>query len=109
MNEQKKSPQTEGLNILGFDRRNKVYTSVGFDTWGTYFVTSEGSYDETSKTISMYGEAEDKTFGMTEKYSINLRLIDEDTYVWEVIIRDAQQMHGVDEFKMVEVTHHRVK
>ena len=99
----------EGLNLIGYDRRNKVYTSVAFDTWGTYFVTSEGSYNEAEKTLSLYGEAEDKNLGMIEKYTMQLRLLDEDTYVWEVIIEDAQQMYGVDRFKMVEVTHHRVK
>ncbi len=99
----------EGLNLLGYDRRNKVYTSVGFDTWGTYFVTAEGIYDEATKTISLYGEAEDKTFNLTEKYTMNMQILDEDTYTWEVIVKDAEQMYGVAEFKMVEVTHRRVK
>lgn len=99
----------EGLNILGFDRRNKVYTSVGFDTWGTYFVTAEGNYDEAAKSLSLFGEAEDRTRSMTEKYNIVLKFLDADTFIWEVTFLEAQQMYGVDEFRMVEVTHHRVK
>ena len=32
----------EGLNLMGYDRRHKKFTTVVFDTWGTYYVTGAG-------------------------------------------------------------------
>jgi hypothetical protein len=61
--------KTEGLHILGFDRRHKKFTMVGFDNWGTYFVTAQGTYDKSTKTITMYGEDEDPIMGVTQKFN----------------------------------------
>ena len=46
----------ESMIIIGFDRRHKKFTSVGYDTMGTYFVTAAGPYDDARKAIVMYGE-----------------------------------------------------
>lgn len=100
---------TQGLTILGFDRRYGEYTSVGFDTWGTYFVTAKGSYDPKSKTITMYGEDKDPVAGRTQKYNMIYRLTDQDSIHNEVIMVDAKDMYGVDEFKMVEVEYTRAE
>jgi hypothetical protein len=98
----------EGLNIMGFDRRHKNFTTVGFDTWGTYYVTGVGPYDEKTNSIIMYGEDEEATLGMTQKYDIIIRFIDDDTYVTEIVFKDARTPDQ-KEFKMVEVTNKRVK
>jgi hypothetical protein len=99
---------TEALQILGYDRRNDVYTSVGFDTWGTYFVTAEGTLDESTGTISMYGETEDKPIGHIEKYIINVRILGDDSFIWEIIMKDAEETFGTPEFKVMEIKHVRI-
>src|SRR5688572_665077 len=40
--------RTEGLMILGYDRRAGRYTMLGLDTYGTHYVGAEGPYDEGS-------------------------------------------------------------
>jgi len=98
----------EGLNLMGYDRRHKRFTTVGFDTWGTYYVTAAGPYDEKTKSIVMYGEDEEPTAGIVQKYDIIVRLVDNDTYVTEIIFKD-ERTPDQKEFKMVEVTNKRVK
>jgi hypothetical protein len=88
----------EGLSIMGFDRRHQKFTTVGFDTWGTYYITAAGPYDEETKSIIMYGEDEEVTMGVTQKYDIIVRFVDDNTYVSEVVFKE-----------MVEVTSKRVK
>jgi len=98
----------EGLNLMGYDRRHKYFTTVGFDTWGTYYVTGAGPYYEKTKSIVMYGEDEEPTMSMTQKYDIIVRFVDEDTYVTEIVFKDVRTPDQT-EFKMVEVTNKRVK
>ena len=98
----------EGLNLMGYDRRHKHFTTVGFDTWGTYYVTAAGPYNEGSKSIVMYGEDEEPTMEMTQKYNIIVRFVDEETFVSEIIFKD-KRTPDESEFKMVEVTNKRVK
>jgi hypothetical protein len=100
--------KSEGLNLMGYDRRHKQFTTVGFDTWGTYYVTAAGSYDKESKSIVMYGEDEEPTWEMTQKYNIVVRFVDEDTIISEVIFKD-KRTPDESEFKMVEVTNKRIK
>lgn len=98
--------KTESISMMGFDRRHKKYTTVGFDTMGTYFVTAEGEYDAESKTISMYGEDEDPIMNITQKFYFNMIIESEDRFVYEVIF--VQPNYGNDgPFKMVEVTYTR--
>lgn len=98
----------EGLNLMGYDRRHEHFTTIGFDTWGTYYVTGAGPYHEETKSIVMYGEDEEPTAGITQKYDIIVRLVDNDTYVTEVVFKD-ERTPDKSEFKMVEVTNKRVK
>lgn len=98
---------TESLNIFGFDRRYEQYTVVGFDTWGTYYVTAMGPIDEATGTITMSGESYDPIFDMTQVYDMVLRIIDENHYVFEIIFRDEITSRGTGEYKMVEVSYTR--
>jgi hypothetical protein len=98
----------EGLNLMGYDRRHKKFTTVGFDTWGTYYVTAAGPYNKETKSIVMYGEDEEPTAGITQKYDIIVRFVDDDTYINEIVFKDARTPDQ-KEFKMVEVTNKRVK
>lgn len=96
----------ESITILGFDRRHKKYTSVGFDTWGTYYVTAEGSYDEEKKLLRLYGEDQDPVMGMQQKYYFVFTWTGKDTFKLEVIFVDFP---GVEEkeYKMIEINYRR--
>ncbi len=99
----------QGLNILGFDRRSNRYTLVGFDTWGTYYVTAEGTWDEATKTLTLQGEDEDPVRGFTQKYDFIIHLVDDDNYIIEVVFKNKELTEGLPEFKMVESKFTRVK
>lgn len=94
----------ESFIIQGFDRRHKKYTTVGFDSQGTYYVTAAGPYDDSKKAIVMYGEDVDPVLGHTQKYDMVTRIISPTKYVTEVIFKDKEHTHGRAEFKAVEVT-----
>lgn len=94
----------ESMIIIGFDRRHKKFTSVGYDTMGTYFVTAAGAYDDSRKAIVMYGEDFDPALKHTQKYDLVTRIISPTQYVTEVIFKDPEHTHGQKEFKMVEIT-----
>jgi hypothetical protein len=101
--------QGHGLYILGFDRRFDKYTLVGFDTWGTYYITAAGSWDETTKTITMSGEDRDPLGKLTQKYDFIYRFVDDDTHVVELVFKKGPLTEGLPEFKMAESTFTRVK
>ena len=94
----------ENMIIMGFDRRTKKFTTVDFDTEGTYYVAAAGPYDESRKAIVMYGEDVDPALG-TQKYDTVIRIASPTKYITEVIFKDPAHTHGLPEFKMVEITH----
>lgn len=96
--------QTEGFNIIGFDRRYGHYTIILMDSWGTYYVTASGAYDDSSRSAVMSGEAMDPLLGHLEEYDMILRFADRDTYVFEIVFKDKEHTKGADSFKMVEIT-----
>ncbi len=100
---------TEALTIIGYDMRHKKYTSVGYDTWGTYYVMAAGEYDDKTKSIVMSGEDYDPIMKFTQKWDFVLKFIDNDKYVWEIIFKDEWHTQGKGPFKMVEITSTRAK
>jgi len=98
----------ETLNIIGFDRRHKKFTSISFDTMGTYYVSAAGPFDEARKAVVMYGEDVDPQLG-TQKYDFITRIISPDQYITEVVFKDPAHTRGQGDFKAVEVIHTRVK
>ena len=98
----------ETLSIIGFDRRHKKFTTVSFDSMGTYSVSAAGPFDEAKSAMIMYGEDVDPQLG-TQKYDVVNRFIDPDKYVTEIIFKDPVHTKGKPEFKEVEITHTRMK
>lgn len=88
--------------MIGFDRRHKKFTMVGFDTMGTYYITAAGTYDEATKTLTCYGEDEDPVMGFTQKYDIIFKILGPDKYVTEVIFKDYPGV-AEKEYKMLEI------
>jgi len=99
---------SENLNIVGFDRRFEVYTIVGFDTWGTYFITARGTYDEATESITMYGEDADPIMGITQKYDIVIKFVSDDKYITRIFFKDDFHTQGKGDFKMVETVSCRI-
>jgi hypothetical protein len=94
----------EALSIVGFDRRTKKYTQVGYDSTGTYYVTAAGEYDPSQNAILMYGEDFDPIIGGTQKYNFITRFISPTKYVREVVFKDEAHTKGRGDFKAVEIT-----
>jgi hypothetical protein len=98
----------ESTHITGFDRRHKKYTTIGLDTFGTYYVTAAGPYDESKQAVVMYGEDVDPLLG-TQKYDFILRVPGPDKYIIEIVFKDKEHTRGAEEFKEVEITYTRTK
>lgn len=96
----------ESLVLLGFDRRHGQYTLVGFDTWGTYYVTAAGRPDGDGRVV-MDGVNDDPISGVRETYQMILRPVDDDTFVHEVVFTDAAHTSDGEPFKLLEITYRR--
>ena len=99
----------ETFNIMGFDRRHKKYTTIGLDTFGTYYVAAAGPYDESKQAVVMHGEDVDPVLGGTQKYDFIFRVIGPDKYTFEIVFKDKVHTRGAAEFKAVEITNTRAK
>ena len=91
--------RSEGLMILGYDRRSNRYTALALDNWGTYYVEAEGPFDEGSRAIVMYGEETDPLTNRTERYTMITRVLNANEYVQEIVFR----LPNGESFKAVEV------
>ena len=78
----------ESMIIMGFDRRQKKYTAVGFDNGGTYGITALGEFDDSKKAIRLYSEDVDPALHQTHKYYLVTRIISPNQYVTEFLIVD---------------------
>ena len=47
----------EGMGITGYDNVKKKYVSTWMDNMGTGIMHSEGTYDESTKTLTMHGSS----------------------------------------------------
>jgi hypothetical protein len=98
---------TEALTILGVDLRSGHYTTVGFDTWGTYFVTGRGPYDAERRQASMPGTDANPLLGHTQEYRFELQWLDADSYAFRTVFTDEAHTAGQGPLTMVEVIHRR--
>lgn len=99
--------EIESLGMLGFDRRNKAFTTVGFDTMGTYYVTATGQRDAATGVITMEGSDQDQQSGITQTYKFVMRVIDDDHYVVDLYFTNPEFTHGQAEFHLVEMSYAR--
>lgn len=90
---------TEGLSLLGYDNRLKVFTFYGFDTMGTYAITPVGEkLDE--NTLEYKGENWEPQINDFSNYRIVFKMIDENSYTSELYFLFPGQDKEV---KMLEV------
>ena len=97
---------TKTLTIMGFDRRYEEFTFVGFDTWGTYYITAKGSYDKEARKWTLYGEDTDPVMDYMQKYHYHLTMLDDDTMKLEIIFIDFPLVEE-KEYKMLEIMYTR--
>lgn len=97
----------ESLWIFGFDRRHGTYTTVGFDTMGTYYVTAAGKPGPESNVIRMSGRDEDPAMGHTQIYDFVVRIDGTERWSIEVIFHDAMHTRGKGPVKVMELIHTR--
>jgi hypothetical protein len=94
-----------GMELLGFDRKEQIYTAIWIDDMGTaMYPMSDGKYDEATKTMTL--KAEWPMPGAEEKgpYRLTTKTVDPNTHVFEMIaMRDGKEM------KEMEITYTRVK
>lgn len=97
----------DSLAILGFDRRHGHYTLVACDTWGTYYVTAEGHWDEEEEALVLSGTDFDPTMEHLQEYDFVYRFPDGDTWVNEIVFKDPVHTQGKGPHKMVEIVNRR--
>ncbi len=71
----------EGMNMIGYDNHNKVFTSTWFDTSSTWPITATGTWDKTTRTLAMKGVMKDAANMDGRPYRHVTREIDEDHFV----------------------------
>lgn len=102
---------TEGIFTVGFDSRHQRYTLIAMDSFGTYFVTSQGQLDDQSGKVRMSGTDDDpvmKAMGYTKEFVHVLDLRKPDEFVVEVWFVDTRTP-ARKEFKYMEYAFKRKK
>lgn len=75
--------RTESLLIFGFDGRNRSYTVIVLDTFGTYYVTAAGEAQTPSQRLVMSGETPEGK-GI-KRFDVTLEWLDNNAYETRVI------------------------
>ena len=94
----------ESLTMFGFDRRNAVWTTVGFDTVGTYWVTGAGTRGEDG-VIRMHGRDEEPLG--EQIYVFGLELLGDDEFISSVSFSKQGPQEFDEPFTMAEVRYTR--
>lgn len=105
------SKSTEGIFTLGFDPRHQHFTLIAMDSFGTYFVTSQGKRDNKTGMIRMRGTDDDpkmKAMGYTKEFVHVLDLKSDNEFAVEVLFVDTRTP-AKREFKFMEYTFKRKK
>lgn len=96
----------EGTGILGYDNMKKTYVSTWIDSMGTGMMSSTGSYDPATRSLTEEGVFSCPLEGGDKKVRTITRLIDGNSYVTEMYMTDAP---SGKEFKAMELKYTRQK
>ncbi len=96
--------ETEVMTIMGYDRRKNKYTLFSIDGMGTYSVSAEGDYDETTKIMTLRGTEEDPATKMKMDFKFVFNLSNDKTRKMDIIFINPDG----SENKMVEVTNTKI-
>jgi len=70
-----------GHFALGYDQQKKKYISSWIDSLSSSMMTSEGAYDESTKTLTLTGESPSCMDGSIKKHTVAHVIKDKDTSV----------------------------
>jgi hypothetical protein len=87
---------------MAYDNAKKVFISTWIDNMGTGIMTMEGTYDSTSKTMTMKGKMVDPTTGKDCDVREVMTFVDDNTQKMEMYCT----MHG-KEMKTMEMVSKR--
>ncbi|MEM7199775.1 MAG: DUF1579 family protein [Planctomycetota bacterium] len=82
------------LSFFGFDRRREVYTLVGFDTLGTYYITAEGKYNNAADTLTLSGSDDDPVMGVVKEFTYVITFLDDGSFTTELSFSDEMHTRG---------------
>ena len=87
----------EGISITGYDNSTKEFTSVWIDNMGTGTTVAKGTYDEETKTITLYGSMVDPMTGKDTKYREVINIVDDNHHVFEMYVdQDGQEVKNME-------------
>jgi len=92
----------KGMGLVGYDTNKKKFVGAWMDTMSTGIMTSEGTYDAASKTLTSHGVEDAK--GMKVKTKDVLKIVSPDEQHMEMY-----RTMGDMEMKIMEITFTRVK
>jgi len=93
----------EGFEITGYDNVKKKFFNVWIDNFGTGMMTSEGTYDETTRTLNFTGLMTDPMGNDLNPREV-IMAIDNDHSIFEMYVD-----MGGEEMKTMEIKYTRVK
>jgi|SRR6185436_7780627 hypothetical protein len=95
----------EGMELLGFDTRKNQFSSVWIDNMGTSMaVSTSGSYDAATKTLTINSSFDDPVSGKPMAYKMVTHVIDPNKHVFTMV----ENKDGKDVTDM-EITYTRVQ
>jgi hypothetical protein len=95
----------EGLELLGFDTRKSQFSSVWIDNMGTTMaVSSGGSYDPATKTLTITSSFDDPMTGKPTPVKMVTRIVDPNKHVFTMVGN-----HDGKDFTEMEITYTRVQ
>ena len=91
-----------GEGMMGFDNTKKKFVSTWIDNMGSGIMYMEGSMVEGEKILTTYGEMSDPMSGETINVKQVLKVIDDDTHIFEMYM-----IIGDNETKTMEIMYKR--
>lgn len=96
----------EGRGIIGYDNMKKKFTSIWFDNMGTGIMTSQGTYDPTTQSITSEGTMSCPVTEETERwYKDVLTIVNDNNFRYETYMKDKDGK----EYKSMEITYARAE
>ncbi len=89
----------EGIGTMAYDNSKKKFVSSWVDNMGTGIMNMEGTYDPSTKTISMTGKMLDPTTSQECSMRQTIKIVDDKHHIMEMF---AAQ-HGQQEYKNMEI------
>src|SRR6266487_6138070 len=88
----------EGHSLVGYDNIKKAFQSTWIDNMGTGIIHMEGTYDPSTKTITLTGKEMDPMSGKEMDIKQTMNFIDDNTQ-----LMDMYTTKDGKEFKMMEI------